>query len=204
LSLYVYLVLSTTTVFVILGWLFGRKEDLLRETAATDSLTGLSNRRHFDARLAEELERAVRYRTPLSLLVIDVDGLRAINDRRGHEGGDLALRAVGQALRSTCRATDLGARTGGDEFAVLAPMTKAADALGLADRIRAAIATEPLAPTVSIGVADLELAGVGSLHAAADRALYHAKSTGRDRAELAEPPSGATRNALDGSALECA
>ncbi len=186
---YLYLVVATTSVFATLGFLLGRKEDLLSQRAATDALTGLSNRRALDARLTEELARAARYGTPLSLLAIDVDGLKAINDRAGHQAGDAALRAVGRALRASCRRTDLAARTGGDEFAVLAPMTRAAEALELANRFRRTLAEVSTTPTISVGVADLALAGSpGALPAAADRALYRAKSSGRDRAVLAEPP----------------
>jgi diguanylate cyclase (GGDEF)-like protein len=195
---YVYLVVATTSVFATLGFLLGRKGDLLDEKAATDALTGLSNRRAFDARLTEELARASRYGTPLSFLAIDVDGLKAINDKTGHAAGDAALRAVGRALRESCRRTDVPARTGGDEFAILAPMTRSGEALELASRLRRTLASIPAAPTVSVGVADLALAGSpGALPKAADRALYQAKSEGRDRAVLAEPPTRAAREPLD-------
>lgn len=186
---YLYLLVSTTAVFTVLGRVLGRAEDRLAARATTDVLTQLSNRRHYESRLAEEVARATRYGTPLSLLLLDVDGLKKINDEGGHAAGDLALRAVGEGLRKTCRRSDTAARTGGDEFAVIAPMTRASEALELANRIRAGLAKIPGAPTVSIGVADTETTGgPAGMQAAADRALYAAKSSGRDRAVLAAPP----------------
>jgi diguanylate cyclase (GGDEF)-like protein len=182
---YLYLLVSTTVVFAVLGRILGRAEDRLAARATTDVLTQLSNRRHYESRLAEEVARASRYGTPLSLLLLDVDGLKKINDQGGHVAGDTALRAVGEGLRKTCRRSDTPARTGGDEFAVIAPMTRASEALELANRIRAGLARIPGAPTVSIGVADTETAGPAGMQAAADRALYAAKSSGRDRAVLA-------------------
>ncbi len=197
---YGYLAVSTTIVFVILGRILGKKDDLLQATSTTDSLTGLANRRHFDARLREEIARSERHGSPLSLLLVDVDGLKGINDKGGHEAGDVALSTVGTCLSQTCRRTDLAARIGGDEFAVLSPLTNAAEAYELANRIRAALsarrAGKELAPTVSIGVADLEDAAsihAADLYAAADAALYRAKSSGRDRAITAK----IARNRLD-------
>ena len=182
---YAYLLLSTTVVFVLLGAVLGRLVDELAARSTTDVLTGLSNRRAFDARLAEELARAARHGTPLALVALDVDGLKAINDRGGHAAGDAAIRAVAEALRSTARATDLAARTGGDELAVLAPLTTGEQALALAERIRLVLRRVPGAPTVSIGVADLARAGPRTLGATADAALYRAKAAGRDRVILA-------------------
>ncbi len=193
LATYLYVTLSTTTVFVYLGWLLGKRTDQLLASSGTDVLTGLANRRRFDTRLENELQRVARHAAPLSLLLVDVDGLKKINDVGGHEAGDAALRAVGDALRATCRRTDLAARVGGDEFAILAPQTTAAAAMEVASRLRANLAKLPparRAPTVSVGVADARAAGstrASDLLATADRALYQAKTTGRDRAVLAEP-----------------
>jgi diguanylate cyclase (GGDEF)-like protein len=188
---YVYLTISTTIVFAVLGWLLGSKEDLLNARATTDALTKLANRRHFDARLEEEVRRAERYATPLALLLIDVDNLKALNARGGHEGGDAALRAVGEALAHIVRRSDLAARIGGDEFAVIAPMTKAEEALELAERIRATLrgrrAGTFATPTVSLGIAGLQRgeADPALLFGRADQALFRAKDLGRDRAILA-------------------
>ena len=167
----------------------------------TDPLTGLANRRRLLGDFADVLNRSARYGTPLALLLIDLDRLKEINDRRGHAQGDRALQLVAESLRKSCRATDLPARTGGDEFLVLATNTSAGEALALAHRVCATVRrlglpsdkekTVPAASvTVSIGVADLDdvtMPTFVALHAAADGALYAAKAAGRDRA-LAAPP----------------
>jgi diguanylate cyclase (GGDEF)-like protein len=194
---YAYLLVATLIMMSILGWIVGRKEDLLEQLSVTDPLTGLANRRRLRSAFADENARAARYGTPLALLLIDLDNLKLINDRNGHASGDRALQLVAESLRATCRTTDLAARFGGDEFIVLAVNTSATEALALAHRIGATVrrlgasvarrgkARELPRHTVSIGVADLEIATAPtfeSLHAAADRALYEAKAAGRDRA----------------------
>jgi diguanylate cyclase (GGDEF)-like protein len=183
---FAYLTFATLAVFVLIGRFLGAHEDRLAETSITDPLTRLYNRRHIDARLAEEIERARRHATPAALLLLDVDHLKEINDRDGHEAGDAALRLVADTLRGTSRATDLPARYGGDEFVVLLPSTTANQAAELAERIHAALRARPAkAPvTVSIGVADVAPGGASSpaaLFEAADAALYTAKAGGRDR-----------------------
>ncbi len=200
---YAYLLVTTVALTSVLGWVIGRKEDRLEDLSVTDPLTGLANRRRLLAAFADELNRSARYGTPLALLLVDLDRLKEINDRRGHAQGDRALQLVAESLRRSCRATDLPARTGGDEFSVLATNTSASEALALAHRVCATVRrlgqppdrekTVPApAVTVSIGVADLEdvtLPTFVALHAAADGALYAAKAAGRDRA-LAAPPRG--------------
>jgi diguanylate cyclase (GGDEF)-like protein len=189
-EIYAYLFLSSFAVLAGLGFMLGKKQDEL-EAAWTDELTELASRRLFAARLKDEIRRSGRMNTPLALLLIDVDHLKEINDRGGgHELGDFALRAVAQSLRSTCRNTDLPARFGGDEFAVVAPFAAADQGLELAARIQKALRlirigppSAPLSLTVSIGVADLTRAHPRTpetLCDAADRALYLAKSRGRD------------------------
>lgn len=196
LDIYVYLTVMTCLVFMVLGRLLGAQADELRTASISDSLTGLRNRRYFDQRLRQEIDRASRYKHALSLLLIDVDYLKRINDEQGHRGGDAALQAVGESLRRTCRASDLPVRFAGDEFAVLAPSTSAVEARRLAERIQQAlqqtssdtssILREPI--TVSIGIADLlaeAQPGPQGLVDAADRALYEAKAAGRNRAAVA-------------------
>ena len=186
-------------LFVGLGAVLGSHEDLLRRVSLTDPLTGLPNRRHSDRRLLDELARVDRYKNPLTLMLIDLDGLKAVNDlsghEAGHEAGDNAIRAVARTLQRTCRSTDLAARIGGDEFVVLAPNITELEARSLAERIRKALTTEAswvataLPPlTLSIGVADTRSVHElrpDRLYSAADRALYEAKQGGKNRVALA-------------------
>jgi diguanylate cyclase (GGDEF)-like protein len=136
-------------------------------------------------RIASELARATRYQLPLSLLIVDVDRLKPINDGAGHAAGDRAIRDVALAIASSCRATDIAGRHGGDEFMVIAPNTAATAGVELAERIRSAVkARTNAAVSVSIGVADLAETPAPealALCAVADQALYRAKTAGRDR-----------------------
>ena len=169
----------------------------LAESAQTDGLTGVANRRTFDARIQEEWSRAARERTPLALAILDLDYFKVLNDRLGHPAGDDALRRIAHAASATLqRAGDRFARYGGEEFAAILPATPLAGGIAAAERIRAAIAAlaipHPVGKrgrlTVSIGVAALEPAVGGSpqdLIAAADRELYRAKGDGRDRVAAA-------------------
>ncbi len=163
----------------------------LERRSQTDGLTGLANRRHFDQVLAREHARQLRTGAPLSLLLLDVDHFKEVNDRLGHSMGDDYLRALARTLSThAARATDLAARYGGEEFACLLPDTDSRQAAALAERIRAGVAQLDLPSgrgdgtplTVSIGVATL----VGGRHGAerlveeADAQLYAAKHAGRN------------------------
>jgi diguanylate cyclase (GGDEF)-like protein len=186
---YLYLSIATSLVFVSLGRALGAKEDRMRALMLSDPLTGLSNRRHLEGRVNDELARASRYGGDLSLLVIDVDHLKEINDRRGHGAGDGAIVAVATAIRDSLRATDVAARHGGDELAVLCPCTRAVEAAALAERIRARLRTVAAATpvTVSIGIAELghcRERRIEDLFSAADAALYAAKLAGRDQVRI--------------------
>jgi diguanylate cyclase (GGDEF)-like protein len=156
----------------------------LQEDSLTDKLTGVGNRAAFDQRLAEEVYRSTRYRSTVSLLMIDVDRFKDFNDSYGHQAGDAALQAVAKALRCT-RPSDFLARYGGEEFAVLLATTAREGAGILAERMRKAVAAAsfPQGPvTVSIGASTLAPASSdSSLVSAADRALYAAKQGGRNR-----------------------
>lgn len=170
----------------------------LEELSHRDGLTGIANRRHFDAYLDREFNRAARTHRPLGLVLLDVDHFKGYNDRHGHQAGDACLRLVAETLRSCCsRAADLAARYGGEEFALILPETDAAGAVKVAEHARAAIAALKLphgasavAPHVSISAgvgaraADANLA-VPQLLARADEALYLAKNRGRNCCILA-------------------
>jgi diguanylate cyclase (GGDEF)-like protein len=192
---YIYVGVSTAAAFTLLGYILGRQADRLAELSKTDSLTGLSNARGLFEGLDAELARSRRYREPLALLLVDLDGLKSINDRHGHRAGNEAIRSVADVIRSELRKSDVGARWGGDEFAVLAPGTSRGAASALAERIRALIPERsrgwPL--TVSVGVAtvdpklDPERIDSAMLMGAADAAMYEAKRSGRDRVVVALP-----------------
>jgi two-component system, cell cycle response regulator len=168
--------------------------DRLAALSQTDTLTGLPNRRALNAHIREELHRAARYRTPVSLLLIDVDGLKQVNDAHGHAAGDHVIRTVALAITHTLRETDFGARWGGDEFGIVAPNTTSEAARALAQRLVNRVSSQHhqdgRAPTVSVGIATFdpdrsEHADVESLTRAADQALYRAKADGRNRVEAA-------------------
>jgi len=164
--------------------------DEAAQLATRDALTGLANRRLFEETLELESARARREGTPLSLVVIDVDRFKLVNDSAGHRAGDNVLRDVGKALVSITKAHDLAARYGGDEFVVLLPGCPRAEVGNVADRVRAAVAaaTSPQHVTVSAGVATCpdDAADGATLLAQADAALYAAKHAGRD--QTARPP----------------
>lgn len=188
--LYLYLLLSTATVLALFGFRLGRQADQLEQLSNLDPLTALLNLRAFLERLTIECARASRYRQPLSLLLIDIDCLKEVNDRLGHQAGDAALRAVATAVRYGSRASDSAARWGGDEFAVIAPNTGAEAAQRMAERIRELAAQGPVgdpnaAVTVSVGAAtwpgDAGECVPGALKEQADALLYEAKRSGRNR-----------------------
>ncbi len=164
-------------------------ERQLRQLADTDALTGLYNRRSFFARAHELVALAQRYRHPVSLLILDIDAFKRINDEHGHREGDRALAHLATVLRHSLRSTDLAARLGGDEFVVLMPHTDAEAAYRAAQRIHARLRDEvgPGSMTVSIGIATEIAADLEDLLARADRALYTAKRLGRNRI-CSDPP----------------
>ncbi|NTW29297.1 MAG: diguanylate cyclase [Coriobacteriia bacterium] len=167
----------------------------LTQNALSDPLTGLGNRRLFDERLAEEVARAERYGSPLSLIMGDLDGFKGINDGYGHLAGDAVLDQFGVLLRAELRVSDIASRYGGDEFAILLPDTTKTDAWAVAEKLRAALSGQQIdvgderrvRVTSSFGVAALgEVhATARDLIAAADTALYRAKHGGRNRVEIA-------------------
>ena len=169
----------------------------LERLAHTDSLTGLYNRRLFMQRLREEAERVNRHNGCLSILLFDLDHFKQINDRFGHETGDRVLQSVARAANDVKRVSDITARIGGEEFALLLPETDREGAMRLAHRLRAAIesartpdpAGDPVSVTASIGVATVSSQSEDPALALklADAALYRAKNAGRNQVRRAEP-----------------
>lgn len=164
----------------------------LRKISITDSLTGLLNRRYFQERLAEEVDRAVRHGHPLSLIMIDIDHFKNYNDANGHPAGDKALVLVGRSLRGSVRGIDVVSRFGGEEFAVILPETRKQEAREIGERIRREVEAlyfpgEESLPggrlTISLGVAGFpeDARDLKSLIQRSDQALYAAKDQGRNR-----------------------
>jgi len=177
-----------------------RKNDDLRDMLTqvetlsnADPLTGLLNRRRFDAILQPEFSKALRYKTPLSCMMIDVDHFKAVNDTHGHAIGDAVIKDVAGIIKWSIRDVDTACRWGGEEFIVLTPMTPQDKAELLAQRILKAVSEYSFAGansvklTVSIGIADTAGSGIDSVNKliqAADIALFRAKKNGRNRIEV--------------------
>jgi diguanylate cyclase (GGDEF)-like protein len=164
--------------------------------ATTDALTGCLNRRALEERLAGELAYARRQRSPLGVVLVDLDHFKAINDGHGHDVGDRVLQHTARALKATVRVSDVVARMGGEEFCVVLRDADARRSAELAERLRRAIATpvdggpEALRPTASFGVTSFDAAreeGMDAVFRRADQALYRAKHAGRNRVEVSEP-----------------
>ena len=167
-----------------------RNAEQLERLATTDSLTGLYNRRHFLVALEAEWSRFQRYYRSVSVLMVDIDHFKSVNDRYGHAVGDEAIKATAEACLLGKRKSDIVGRVGGEEFAVLLPETTLSRAKIVAERIRKRIAGQMLKAhdanfqiTISIGVAEalVSMSGADSLMVAADQALYQAKAQGRNR-----------------------
>jgi len=162
----------------------------LEELSLTDSLTRVANRRAFDVRLEDAFEHARRYDRPLSLVLVDIDHFKVINDTHGHDAGDRVLRRVADVLGEGSRHSDFVARIGGEEFAVLLPETPLFEAMQFGEKLRCNIAIAPMTTgpvTISVGVANMPHSRVASsseLFRAADQALYRAKARGRNRVEM--------------------
>jgi two-component system, cell cycle response regulator len=160
----------------------------------TDGMTGLWNRRNFDLRLESELSRAVRFAEPFAVVFVELDQMKVVNDRHGHQAGDTVLIELARRLTEAVREVDVVARWGGDEFTLLLPKTGLNGALLLAEKIRSAVGNAPfridnasLDITISVGVAAYPEHGSSGkdLVAAADAAMYRAKAGGRNRVEHA-------------------
>jgi len=191
-----------------IGKLEGENLDLLMqnrtlsEISARDSLTGLYNRWYVLEKIDSEMNRALRHGAPMSVLMLDLDHFKTVNDSFGHAVGDQVLKTVGQVLRESCRVYDVPGRYGGEEFCVVLPETRIGNTKQVAERIRSRLAETQLpvagtsiTVTASIGVAGMDsVSDEGVVSAAAlidraDRALYTAKHHGRNRVELWLPES---------------
>ena len=165
--------------------------DRLRADADLDHLTGLANRRRFRVALVREVERWRRYGVPCALLLLDIDHLKAINDKFGHPTGDMVIRQIAKTLAKVSRDNDTAARLGGEEFALLLAGINGDKAAAAAERLRKVLKEEQITEvgpvTVSIGVAACpdSASSDRSLYSASDRALYVAKNSGRDRVGVA-------------------
>ncbi len=183
---------ENASVAFIRAMLYQRMEHL----ATTDGLTGLNNHRQFQELLAQEIERSRRYKRPLALLILDIDHFKTFNDTYGHPVGDLVLKEIALCIRKSIRLNDIPARYGGEEFVVIVPETSEQGALITAERIRTTIEQHvvvsldrQLKVTVSVGCSAFpeNAPSQQSLIDTADKALYVAKETGRNRAVLFQP-----------------
>jgi diguanylate cyclase (GGDEF)-like protein len=169
----------------------------LSEVSSRDALTGLYNRWFVIEKLDSELNRAMRHGSPMSLLMLDVDHFKRVNDTFGHAAGDQVLQGIGKVLRDSCRVYDVAGRYGGEEFCIVLPETKPGNTSVVAERIRSRLeSTEipcgetSIIVTASIGIAgmdtpaDTEILSPAALLDRADRALYSAKNRGRNRVEM--------------------
>ncbi|MBZ9711978.1 tetratricopeptide repeat-containing diguanylate cyclase [Deinococcus multiflagellatus] len=178
----------------LLARLQAQAEHLVR-LSQEDALTGLSNRRHFNECLEAEVQRALRYGRPLSVVLLDIDHFKAVNDTYSHQVGDLVLRELAGLLRASCRQMDTVARFGGEEFVLLLPETAGPAAQTMCERLRQTVQNHDwsglhpgLRLTVSLGVASYCTLGAAQLLALADAELYRAKGAGRNRVSLASEP----------------
>lgn len=199
-------VVSDIVLLVGLVWLFAlmirrveMERAVIQRQAETDQLTGIYNRRHFETSLDQEIERARRYNSTLSLLMIDVDNFKQLNDRHGHLVGDRLLYQLTRECESCLRVSDVFCRYGGDEFAIIAPETSGSAAMALARRMRqnlgamgADASLGTLAISIGIAVWRESFKTKDDIIAAADSALYQAKSSGRNRECLYSPKSQLT------------
>jgi len=164
--------------------------------SVTDGLTGLANRQHLEALLTSEILRSRRYRTPLTLVMLDVDYFKSVNDTFGHQEGDEVLITVAAIIKNLCRSQDVAARYGGEEFLLILPETNGAGARVIAERVREEVESHQFnhegkahSVTISCGIAEINNEkdqGLASLIGVADQALYQAKESGRNRTILGD------------------
>lgn len=196
---YIYMTVATAIAFGLFGFILGRRDENLNALSITDGLTGLYNHRYLQEQLASEIQRADRYHTPLTCLMLDIDDFKKVNDQYGHPFGDDVLTKTAQLICAAVRRTDVVGRYGGEEFLVIMPQTSNETAAPLAERILKAmrdcsfsIGEKSSHVTLSIGLAtypntDFGVKSKSALLSAADQALYKAKRLGKNQAVIWQP-----------------
>ncbi|MDQ7733636.1 GGDEF domain-containing protein [Halomonas sp. SpR1] len=197
-SVLLVLMVSAATTLCLAVIYLRRQRTVMHQQLLTDELTGLYNRRHLVNVALATITQARRDQAPLSLMLLDIDHFKQVNDTYGHPTGDEVLRQISQQLRLLCRPSDTLARIGGEEFCLLMPNTATHDALQAAERLRREIEVKTMSgidlhanPTISIGVTTCQSGSLTfeQLYSFADKALYQAKALGRNRVESLLPPN---------------
>jgi len=187
---YGYMIVATSIVFSALGYVIGKREQMITDLALTDELTALYNKRYFKNRLEQEFKRHQRTASPFSVIIIDLDFFKRINDQYGHPAGDEVLKNVSSTIMANCRTNEIAARVGGEEISIIACDCDLEAASLLAERIRIAIEhstsnwqSKKIKITASFGVATASASSNNAweIYQTADRALYQAKQTGRNK-----------------------
>lgn len=191
--LYAYITVAAAFVLSIIGFAIGRREQTITKLALSDSLTSLYNKRYFQTRLEQEFERYSRYKTPVSLVQIDLDFFKLINDTWGHQAGDIILKEVAKVIQSNLRTGEIAARVGGEEICIIVCNSTTDAAYMLAERLRNAIRSRPfrwktdeINITASFGIAGAteNTHNMWQLYEEADKALYISKQKGRDMTSI--------------------
>lgn len=187
---YSYMIITTSIVFSMLGYMIGKREQMITDLALTDELTALYNKRYFKNRLEQEFKRFQRTSNAFCVILIDLDFFKHINDQYGHPAGDQVLKDVSSVIMANCRKNEIAARVGGEEICIIACDCNLDAAKLLAERIRIAIEhhttswqSEQIRVTASFGIATAFAAtkNAWTVYQEADSALYQAKQTGRNK-----------------------
>jgi diguanylate cyclase (GGDEF)-like protein len=191
--LYGYITFAAAFAFSMIGFAIGRREQAITDLALSDNLTGLYNTRYFQTRLEQEFERFSRYKTPVSLVQVDLDHFKLINDTWGHQAGDMILKEVSKVVLSNLRTGEIAARVGGEEICIIVCNSETDAAFKLSERLRNAIRarrfrwhSDEINITASFGVAGANesMLSMQELYEEADKALYVSKQKGRDMTSI--------------------